>query len=39
MSEEMQRFVRVDFHRFKAFKRFTLNIRHFNILVRSQQFW
>src|SRR5690606_38579530 len=26
-------FVRVDFHQFKAFKSFTLTLRHFNILV------
>jgi predicted ATPase len=26
-------FVRVDFHRFKAFEAFTLHLRHFNILV------
>ncbi|MCA9414278.1 MAG: AAA family ATPase, partial [Candidatus Omnitrophica bacterium] len=26
-------FVRVDFHRFKAFERFVLHLRHFNILV------
>lgn len=32
MSEK-QNFVRVDFHRFKAFKKFTLHLRHFNILV------
>lgn len=30
---ELQHFVRVDFTRFKAFKRFSLNLRHFNILV------
>lgn len=29
----MHRFVSVDFHRFKAFERFTLHLRHFNILV------
>jgi recombinational DNA repair ATPase RecF len=27
------RFVRVEFSRFKAFSRFSLNLRHFNILV------
>ena len=32
MSETHQ-FVRVDFHRFKAFERFALHLRHFNILV------
>ena len=32
MSEK-QNFVRVDFYRFKAFKKFTLHLRHFNILV------
>lgn len=32
MSEK-QNFVRVDFHRFKAFNKFTLQLRHFNILV------
>lgn len=26
-------FVRIDFHRFKAFQQFTLHLRHFNILV------
>ncbi len=30
---ELHHFVRVDFHRFKAFERFTLHLRHFNILV------
>lgn len=30
---ELNHFVRVDFHRFKVFKRFTLHLRHFNILV------
>lgn len=30
---ESHRFVRVDFHRFKAFQKFTLHLRHFNILV------
>jgi energy-coupling factor transporter ATP-binding protein EcfA2 len=29
----MQRYVKVDFYHFKAFKRFTLNLRDFNILV------
>ena len=33
MSDDIQRFVKVDFQRFKAFRQFTLNIRHFNILV------
>ena len=33
MSDDIHRFVQVDFHRFKAFKRFKLHIRHFNILV------
>ena len=33
MSDDIHRFVRVDFHRFKAFERFTLRVRHFNILV------
>jgi energy-coupling factor transporter ATP-binding protein EcfA2 len=32
MTEKHQ-FTRVDFCRFKAFERFTLNLRHFNILV------
>jgi len=32
MSETSQ-FVRVDYHRFKAFNHFSLNLRHFNILV------
>src|SRR3954452_15425631 len=32
-SEEATRFVRVEFSRFKAFDKFTLNLRHFNILV------
>lgn len=27
------RFTRVDFHRFKAFEKFSLHLRHFNILV------
>jgi predicted ATPase len=30
---DLDRFVSVDFTRFKAFKRFTLDLRHFNILV------
>jgi len=30
---EIHQFVRVDFHRFKAFERFVLHLRHFNILV------
>lgn len=30
---ETHHFVRVDFHRFKAFERFSLHLRHFNILV------
>ncbi len=30
---EVHQFVRVDFHRFKALKQFTLHLRHFNILV------
>ena len=30
---EIHQFVRVDFFRFKAFKQFTLHLRHFNILV------
>lgn len=30
---EMHHFVQVDFHRFKAFERFSLHLRHFNILV------
>jgi energy-coupling factor transporter ATP-binding protein EcfA2 len=29
----MLQFVRVEFYRFKAFKRFTLELKHFNILV------
>lgn len=29
----MHQFTKVDFHRFKSFKRFTLRIGHFNILV------
>jgi energy-coupling factor transporter ATP-binding protein EcfA2 len=32
-SEDATRFVRVEFSRFKAFKKFTLSLRHFNILV------
>src|SRR3954452_8732514 len=32
-SEEATRFTRVEFTRFKAFKRFSLSLRHFNILV------
>jgi AAA15 family ATPase/GTPase len=32
-SEDATRFVRVEFSRFKAFKRFSLSLRHFNILV------
>jgi energy-coupling factor transporter ATP-binding protein EcfA2 len=32
-SVEATRFVRVEFSRFKAFKRFSLSLRHFNILV------
>jgi energy-coupling factor transporter ATP-binding protein EcfA2 len=30
---ELNHFVKVDFHNFKAFERFTLHLRHFNILV------
>ncbi|MEP9388953.1 AAA family ATPase [Mesorhizobium sp. KR9-304] len=30
---DLVRFVRVDFDRFKAFQKFTLHLRHFNILV------
>jgi AAA15 family ATPase/GTPase len=30
---ELHHFARVDFHRFKAFERFTLHLRRFNILV------
>ena len=30
---DIQHFVRVDFHRFKAFGTFALHLRHFNILV------
>jgi predicted ATPase len=30
---ELHHFVRVDFHRFKAFSTFALHLRHFNILV------
>ena len=33
MVTELNHFVRVDFHRFKVFERFTLHLRHFNILV------
>lgn len=32
-NREIEHFVRVDFHRFKAFDKFTLHIRRFNILV------
>lgn len=32
-NEEATRFVRVEFSRFKAFKKFSLSLRHFNILV------
>ena len=32
-KDEPTRFVRVEFVRFKAFKRFNLSLRHFNILV------
>jgi len=32
-ASPLHRIVRVEFVRFKAFKRFTLNLRHFNILV------
>jgi AAA15 family ATPase/GTPase len=32
-GDEGTRFVRVEFSRFKAFKRFSLSLRHFNILV------
>jgi predicted ATPase len=32
-KDEPTRFVRVEFIRFKAFKRFNLSLRHFNILV------
>jgi hypothetical protein len=32
-DDEATRFVKVDFSRFKAFKRFSLALRHFNILV------
>jgi len=42
-KDESTRFVRVEFVRFKAFKRFNLSLRHFNILVRimraNLQFW
>ena len=30
---EIHQFVRVDFHRFKAFENFSVVLRHFNILV------
>jgi len=30
---ELHQYVKVEFHRFKALKSFTLNLRHFNILV------
>jgi predicted ATPase len=30
---DMHQFTRVEFARFKAFKRFRLNLKHFNILV------
>ncbi len=30
---EIHQFTRVDFHRFKTFRAFTLHLRHFNILV------
>ncbi len=33
MSEARHQFVRVEFHRFKAFRDFTIHLRHFNILV------
>jgi hypothetical protein len=33
MVEGLHQFVRVDFYRFKSFSRFSLNLRHFNILV------
>lgn len=32
-DSETHQFVRVDFHRFKAFEKFVLRLRHFNILV------
>jgi hypothetical protein len=32
-NEEATRFVRVEFSRFKAFRKFNLSLRHFNILV------
>ncbi|MET4217882.1 putative ATPase [Bradyrhizobium sp. LB7.2] len=32
-SDDATRFVKVEFSRFKAFKRFSLSLRHFNILV------
>jgi hypothetical protein len=31
--DDKQHFLRVDFHRFKAFEQFSLHLRHFNILV------
>jgi hypothetical protein len=33
MSNVLHQFVRVDFSRFKAFRGFSLHLRHFNILV------
>lgn len=33
MSESRHQFVRVEFHKFKAFQDFTVKLRHFNILV------
>lgn len=30
---DIHHFVRIDFHRFKAFEQFSLHLRHFNILV------
>ena len=32
-NDEPTRFTRVEFSRFKAFKKFSLSLRHFNILV------
>ena len=32
-SDDATRFVRVEFSRFKAFKKFSFSLRHFNILV------
>jgi hypothetical protein len=32
-TREIIQFTKVEFHRFKAFRAFTLNLRHFNILV------